>query len=211
MTKISSKLNLKGKRFGHLTVIKCDEYKNKKVYWLCKCDCGELCKVPTGNLRSGNTTSCGCVHKERISKLFTTHGKSEIKLYNNVWLKIRARCYSTSCKEYAYYGQRGIKMCSEWKDDFQAFYNWAISNGYKEGLTIDRINNNGNYEPSNCRWVTMKQQARNRRSNINYTINGERRCLKEWCEIYDIGYKTAYSRLHYGWTIEQALELKERK
>lgn len=102
-------------------------------------------------------------------------------------------------------------MCNEWEDDFEAFYNWAVNNGYEKGLTIDRIDVNGNYEPNNCRWTDMKQQARNRRSNINYTINGETHCLKEWCEICDIGYQTAYSRLHYGWTIEQALELKERK
>lgn len=211
MIKIPSKLNLTGKRFGRLTVVKRDEYKNKKVYWLCKCDCGNICKVPTGNLRSGNTTSCGCVHKEHTSKLFTTHGKSETKLYNNVWLKIRARCYSITCKEYVYYGGRGITICDEWLNNFQSFYDWSMNNGYKEGLTIDRIDNNKGYEPSNCRWVDMKHQARNRRSNRNYTINGVTHCIKEWCEIYNLGYKKVWQRIERGWTITEALELEERK
>lgn len=102
-------------------------------------------------------------------------------------------------------------MCDEWKNDFQAFYDWAISNGYKEGLSVDRINNNGNYEPNNCRWATRKQQNRNKRSNITYTINGVTKCLAEWCNLYNIEYDKVYDRLHkLNWTIEEALKLNER-
>lgn len=137
------------------------------------------------------------------------HNKRHSKLYY-VWVKMKQRCYKEYDKGYKWYGQRGIKMCDEWKKDFQSFYTWAIDNGYKEGLSIDRINNDGNYEPNNCRWVTMKTQLRNTRHNAYYTINNETHCLSEWCEILDVKYNTVQARLRYGWTIEQALGLRKR-
>lgn len=209
MIKIPKKLNLIGQKFGRLTVVEQVEYKNKKVYWLCKCKCGNFCKVPTGNLRSGNTTSCGCVHKNMMKEQFKTHGYTNSRLYVT-WCGIKDRCYNAHCKIYKHYGGRGIKMCDEWLHNFQAFYNWSINNGYNDTLTIDRIDVNGNYEPNNCRWVTAKEQARNRRSCRYYTINEQRHCLKDWCEILDLNYKKVYSRLRYGWSICEALELKER-
>ncbi len=201
------KLNLIGKNFGKLTVIDESGYRNKKVYWLCQCACGNLCEVPTGNLRSGNTTSCGCVHKESVSKLFKTHGKTDTRLYV-IWCHMKQRCYDENIKLYEYYGRRGIVMCDEWKDSFQAFYDWSINNGYNDTLTIDRIDVNGNYEPSNCRWATKTQQSRNRRSNIYFTYNGETHCLKEWCELLSLNYGTVHSRLCRNWSIERALELE---
>lgn len=124
---------------------------------------------------------------------------------------MKQRCYNPNNKRYKDWGGRGIAVCSEWKDDFQTFYDWAMVNGYKEGLQIDRIDNNGNYEPNNCRWIDRKQQARNRRSNINYTINGKTRCILEWCEILGLKPKTVYQRIHYyNWTIEQALEIDKK-
>ena len=209
MSTIPKKLNLTGQKYGRLTVVKQSEYKNKKVYWLCKCDCGNFCKVPTGNLRSGNTTSCGCIHRDMMRKRLKTHGHTNTRLYV-IWSGVKDRCYNVHCKIYKYYGQRGIKLCDDWKDKFQSFYDWAISNGYDDTLTIDRIDANGNYEPNNCRFVTQKEQARNRRSNRNYTINGVTKCLKEWCEVLGLNYRTVYSRLHYGWTIIEALQLKKR-
>lgn len=141
---------------------------------------------------------------------YIKHGKRYSKLYN-VWNVMKQRCYNPNNKRYKDWGARGIAVCSEWKDDFMNFYEWAMSNGYKEGLTIDRIDNSGNYEPNNCRWITNKEQARNRRSNINYTINGETRCILEWCEILGLKPKTVYQRIHYyNWTIEQALELNRK-
>ncbi len=109
---------------------------------------------------------------------------------------------------YKNYGGRGIAVCSEWRNDFMSFYNWAVANGYKEFLTLDRIDNNGNYEPSNCRGIDMKQQARNRRSNCNYTIDGETHCLAEWCEIYNMSYDKVKQRLNkLNWSIDKALEI----
>lgn len=125
-----------------------------------------------------------------------------------MWRGIKLRCYNKNSKRYKDYGGRGVAVCDKWKNDFMNFYDWAINNGYSDNLTIDRINNEGNYEPNNCRWVTIKQQSRNRRSNRNITINGETHCLSEWCEILGLNYKKVSARinqLHY--TDERALEL----
>lgn len=139
------------------------------------------------------------------------HGKRKTKLYG-IWNSMKDRCYNTNCKRFKDWGGRGIAVCSEWRNDFMSFYNWSMANGYKEGLTLDRIDNNGNYEPYNCRWITTKQQARNRRSNINYTINGVTRCILEWCEILGLNPKTVYQRIHYyNWTIERALEIDKKE
>lgn len=138
---------------------------------------------------------------------YTKHGKRKTKLYN-VWNTMRDRCYNKNNKRYKDYGGRGIAVCDEWRNDFMNFYNWSIQHGYNENLTIDRIDNNKGYSPDNCRWVTRKQQARNRRSNINFTYNGETHCIVEWCELLGLKPKTVYQRIHYyNWSIEKALEL----
>ena len=123
---------------------------------------------------------------------------------------MKSRCYNKTDPTYKYYGARSITICQEWLDDFMNFYNWAMDNGYKENLTIDRIDVNGNYEPSNCRWTTNTEQQRNRTDNRYLTINGETHCLKEWCEILNVDYRKVCHRIYYNWPIEQALELEER-
>lgn len=136
--------------------------------------------------------------------------KSNKRIYN-IWRTMKQRCYNKNNSKYKNYGARGINICNEWLNDFMNFYNWAMDNGYREDLSIDRINVDGNYEPSNCRWATPKQQSRNMTTNINYTINDEAHCLSEWCEILNLNYKTVYARVHeFNWPIEQALELEER-
>lgn len=138
------------------------------------------------------------------------HGLSDTRIHKT-WTNMKTRCYNKNNTAYKNYGQRGIKMCEEWKDDFEAFYNWSMSHGYKDDLTIDRIDVNRNYEPNNCRWVTREIQNKNTRRTKIYTINGVTKCLKDWCKLYNIAYGTVLSRLNkLNWTIEEALQLKAR-
>lgn len=177
---MANKIDLTGKRFGRLVVLEQAEYhidkKGRKTkMWKCKCDCGNETIVRHGGLQKGTTTSCGCFHKEIVGSLNRSHGLSANcgRLYP-LWKSIKYRCYNINSKDYARYGGRGIVMCDEWINDFQSFYDWAIANGYKEEktdkglniLTIDRIDVNGNYEPSNCRFVTNDVQAKNKRDTI---------------------------------------------
>lgn len=204
-------INLTGDRFGRLTVLNRvgkDKYNN--VMWECKCDCGKTIITRGSNLRNGKTKSCGCLHIESarsLSKLNTKHNKINTRLYH-IWQCMKSRCYYKRNNRYKYYGERGIKVCNEWLNDFMSFYTWSISHGYKDNLTIDRIDCNGNYEPNNCRWTSNKQQQRNKHNNRNITIQGETHCLSEWCDILGLNVNTVNTRLRRNWSIERALELK---
>lgn len=116
-----------------------------------------------------------------------------------------SRCYNPKDKSYDNYGGRGIEMCDEWRTNYQAFENWALSHGFREDLSIDRIDNDGNYEPNNCRFVTLKENNQNRRSSKFYTINGETKNLQQWCDYYGIKRGTVITRLEHNWSIEKAL------
>lgn len=165
--------DIKGQKFGKLSVIEYKGIKDNRATWLCKCDCGNIITTFSKELLSQKKKSCGCIHKEQLIQRNKTHNLSKSKLYKR-WIIIKNRCYNKNSKDYKYYGGRGIKVCDEWKNDFISFYNWAIQNGYYEHLekygnvdtTIDRINVNGDYEPSNCKWSTQKEQANNKRKNI---------------------------------------------
>lgn len=159
-----NRFSLIGQRFGMLYVLERHSKKGKVVFYTCKCDCGNLKTVRAGDLRSGRTTSCGCYGQKMLeeNRKFE-HGLSNTRLYS-IWDGMKKRCYSPKHESYKYYGGRGITICDEWRNNFKLFYDWALDNGYKEYLTIDRIDVNGNYEPSNCRWVTMKEQAKNKRT-----------------------------------------------
>ena len=132
-------------------------------------------------------------------------GRKNTRLYR-IWANIKTRCYNSNTSVYKYYGARGIVVCEEWKNDFKKFYDWAMNNGYSDELTIDRIDNNGNYEPSNCRWVSIKTQCVNRRSNHIVTIGNETKTLSQWCDFYEINYQTVQDRLRRGWNCEKALK-----
>ena len=140
-----------------------------------------------------------------------THGKCVGKkhpLYKRYY-SMKARCYNKNSQAYSNYGGRGIKICDEWLSDFMNFYNWAMENGYNEKLTLDRINNNGNYEPSNCRWITDYEQRFNKRNNRLLTINGETKTITEWAQISNLNVHTIYSRIRNGWKNEELLKEKD--
>lgn len=132
-------------------------------------------------------------------------GRKYMRLYR-IYRNILTRCYNNHSDSYTYYGARGITVCEEWINDFKAFYDWSMSHGYNDTLTIDRICVNGNYEPSNCRWATVRVQALNRRNNKIITIKNDTKTLTEWCELYGINYKTVQDRLRRGWDVEKALK-----
>ena len=186
--------DITGKRFGRLTVIRfdhTDQYRNS--YWLCECDCGNKTLVTRGGLISGNTTSCGCYNKERVSEASTIHGFSRTLLYK-VWRDIRTRCENPNSTAYHRYGGRGIEMCDEWKM-FEKFKDWAIKSGYSKDLTIDRINNDVGYNPDNCRWVDWKTQGNNRSTNRNIEFNGHMHTIAEWARILGVNDSTLRSRI----------------
>lgn len=181
--------------------------------WKCICRCGVVKEVNGTNLRSGNSKSCGCLSIEKSknntfgNSSFNRHGASGTRLYYE-WTHIKARCYNINTRNYNDYGGRGIIMCDEWSHSFESFRDWALANGYTDELTIDRIDVNGNYEPSNCRWATNQEQANNKRNNIVVEIDGERKTLKQWCDIYNKDYVRVHSRIKYShWDIMDAIFL----
>ena len=144
--------------------------------WECVCDCGKTTCVLTVNLTQGRTKSCGCLKNEKLIQRSTTHNQRHTKLYE-VWKTLKQRCINPNSQAYKNYGGRGISVCDDWRDSFPSFYDWSMKNGYKEGLSIDRIDNNGNYCPENCRWVDKRTQANNTRTNHYLTYLGQTKTL----------------------------------
>ena len=206
--------DLTGKTFGRLTVLERAEDHishcgHKEIMWKCRCECGNEVIVRGQSLRSGVTRSCGCLKRELTSERTKVHGRHGERLYY-IWCNIIQRCCNKNNQFYHYYGGRGIKICDEWRNDYIAFKEWALSTGYDESAprgecTIDRIDVDGDYDPDNCRWANAKEQVRNRRNTLKFTYNEEEKSLKEWCEESDLSYDTVYHRLKLGWTFEEAL------
>lgn len=203
-------IDLTGKRFGKLTVIKKhNQDKWGGWNWLCMCDCGNETVVSGGHLRGLKTKSCGCSRKE--TKNFT-HKMTGSRLYK-VWHTMKSRCYYEKSEMFKHYGGRGITVCDEWKNSFISFYDWSIKNGYDENAergqcTIDRIDVNGNYEPNNCRWATIKQQANNTRRNHFIKYNGKTQTVSQWANELGVEPDSIFNRLQKGFTEEEALTLK---
>lgn len=198
------KHNLKGMRFGEWTVL---EYAGDS-HWLCRCSCGTVQKVQTGQLRFGTATRCNKCNRGRYtSERTTTHGESHTKLYG-VYMGMHERCERPTSQYYHRYGGRGIRVCGEWsgKDGYVHFAEWSKANGYKEGLTIDRIDNDGNYSPDNCRWVTQIENANNTSANRWIEINGEKKTVSQWARHFDLPVHLFYGRyVIRGWSLEETL------
>lgn len=193
--------DITGQRFGKLTALSRIPNTKGRTKWLCKCECGNFKEVILSHLLNGHTKSCGCLYKGGNN---TTHEKRNTKLYR-VWANMKQRCYNKNNPNYKDYGQRGIAVCDEWLTNFQAFYNWAMINGYDDTLTIDRINVNGNYTPDNCSWVDRKQQANNRRSNIVIKFDKYNYNISQWADILNLSQLTLTSRYRKNFDVIEML------
>lgn len=203
--------DITGQKFGRLTAI---NYAGDRK-WLFKCDCGKEKIIRTNDVKSGRTQSCGCYGREKINEACTTHNMSKTRLYS-VYASMKQRCFNEKVAEYKNYGGRGIKICDEWlgKNGFENFYNWAMQNGYDESAkrgecTIDRENNDGNYCPENCRWVTQDVQAGNKRKP-ELLICGEKHTLKEWSDITGLTVATIRQRIKSGWKDEEIISIPKK-
>jgi hypothetical protein len=191
------------KTFGDLFVLEESGYKNRMRLVKCKCVCGVIKIYPLARLKNGDIVSCGCRIRRLTIERNTKHGQSKTKLYR-VWEGMNERCNNINHESYAHYGGKGVTVCPEWKD-FANFFNWAVSAGYKAGLSIDRYPDiDGNYEPNNCRWANATQQMRNMSTNRIVEYNGQKKCIAEWAEIVGLRAGLIYDRLNkLGWDIHK--------
>lgn len=215
-----------GDKYGRLTVI---EYagtnKYRSALWKCVCECGKETIVRGTELRGGHVRSCGCFQREVASKAVrdyntspdyrppdnTKHGKRHSRLYG-IWCNMKQRCYNPNSDRYKYYGGKGVTICDEWLHDFSPFHEWAVSNGYADNLSIDRIDVNGPYSPTNCRWTNQTEQVANRTNTVRIEYHGVTKPLAEWCRELGVNYKTAHAKLKNGETPEMIFGgTKERR
>lgn len=202
---MSKAIDLSGEKFGRLTVLKrIGSTDNKKSLFLCKCECGNEVKVIGGNLTSGTTTSCGCYKIELRHKSANPQRRRLKRIYR----LMKLRCFDETNKSFKDYGGRGITVCKEWMESFDNFYSWSISNGYNDKLTIDRINNDCNYEPSNCRWATYEEQANNTRKNRLVEYKGEKMSVSMFARSIGQKPRNVNYLIHRGYSTEQICERK---
>lgn len=196
-----------GKRFGRLIVIAEGEKRkgSRQARWVCLCDCGnKTAPIDGSKLRYGETKSCGCYKRELVIQRNTKHNLCYTRIHR-IWAGMQDRCYNPNSPKYHRYGARGIRVCDEWLNSLETFYDWAMTNGYREDLTIDRIDNDGNYEPSNCRWATNEEQCNNRGHHIVLEINGETKTIAQWARETGLKYRTIHARYNRGWTGEDLI------
>lgn len=211
----SAKADLTGKRFDHLVVrrevaphIRANGHKVRQ--WECVCDCGNVRIYQQQKLTGGRQKSCGCKHNLLARNSNTIHGDSHTRLHN-IWSGMRARCYNPNEPRFELYGARGITICDEWRNDYVAFRRWALENGYKDSLTIDRVDNDGPYAPWNCQWTTQKAQSNNTRRNHIVSAFGRTQTIAQWSEETGIAQATIRRRLKLGWSAEDALSREVRR
>ena len=209
-------IDLTGQKFGRITVLKLNGSRStsNKPFWDCVCDCGTHFKTISDSLRGGLSKSCGCLRKERGLSIRTTHGLTTTRKYArecSAWYDMIQRCNNPDLSNYAYYGGRGISVCNRWLESFENFFKdmGPKPKGGRWGL--DRIDNNKGYYKANCRWASDTQQARNTRGNVLVTLNGETKCVAEWCEIKVLRRGTFENRRKLGWSIEKALTTPIRR
>lgn len=201
-------------KFNRLTLIEPVGFdKQNRPIWLCKCDCGKTKNIRYWDVVHGRVKSCGCLRDEKAHEWLISYNKSHNIKHNechtrlyNIWHGMIQRCYNQNSCHYKNYGQRGIRVCDEWRNSYVVFREWAHKNGYKENLSLDRMDNNGDYEPSNCRWATVKEQGRNRRTNRLITYNGKTQTLMDWSLELNIKYDILWRRLEKGWSVKRAFE-----
>lgn len=200
--------------FNKLTAVNF-EYRDDKMrhYWRFRCECGRELIIRKGSVTSGNTKMCKECANIQLSKNKTTHGMSKTRIYKE-WAGMIQRCTNPKNTSYERYGAKGVTVCDEWLDDFMNFYNWAMANGYRDDLTIDRIDNEKGYSPDNCRWATEKEQAYNKKSNRNLTYKGKTMTMAEWAKVIGISSSSLFGRMKRGWSVEKALStppIKEKR
>lgn len=200
---MSAFVDLTGQKFGRLTVIKRNK-NNNGVNWFCRCKCGNNTVIPTGHLKSGHTSSCGCflIEQRRICNI--KHGMRRTQIYY-IWCSMHERCYNSNSKGYSNYGGRGIKVCKRW----YKFENFFADMGKRpKNKTIERKDNNGNYTPKNCIWASRRKQSNNQRSNVLITFQGKTRTIAQWARKIGVTYHTLYLRIkRRNWPIEKALTI----
>lgn len=219
----NSIIEMLGKKYGKL-LIQGVSYKKpvfskkenrikKYIYFVkCKCDCGKEKIINAETIKRQKVFSCGCYIKEKLKKgLNVKHGLTNHRLYH-IWCCMKNRCYNVNYLEFKYWGGKGVSICDEWKNNFENFYNWAIDNGYKDNLSIDRIDGNKNYCPENCRWATAKEQANNQRNNKLIFYKNQTKTLAEWCNFFGVKYSLVRDRIYrYNWSFEKAITTKRYK
>ena len=201
------RVNIIGKRFGRLVVLSYSHNKGYTRYFLCQCDCGNQTTAAKNALTTGKQISCGCARRERLGKMNKLpDGYNRL---GKIFRAMKKRCYDPSSNRYHRYGARGIKICDEWLSDVNVFREWAVNNGYKDGLTIDRIDNDGDYSPTNCRWVTREEQQNNTSRSVLITYNDKTQSMAQWARELDMPTSTLFNRLKVlGWSVDRSFSVR---
>lgn len=200
--------DITGQTFNRLTAIEFVECRNGYACWKFQCSCGNQKILPGYSVRNGSVKSCGCLHHNKDPTKFKIKGERNEKgrpILHTTYHDMKLRCRNPHAAGYSNYGGRGIKVCDEWLNDYNAFYDWAMSNGYSKGLTLDRINNDGDYSPSNCRWVTRSVQQSNTRANVFLEYHGRRLTITQWARELGVNRDMLRYRYNAGWDTERIL------